>query len=392
MAQEERKLGELIMDSRSPRARIKRTLSQWIESGKLPKGEAIPSEQMLAGYFDASRVTVRSVLKELEHDGVLVLRNRRRVVAEGAQPRVNPLVSQTVISLADLPDRRFDEFSTGHLVYVQIGVSQALSRLGVNYLAMDPDGVGSEQIEQIANSHPYGVVGYRDKALPSVSLDRAALFKRLGVPMVLYGYDDELESYDTVYSDQESGTYDLTRFLIDRGCRRILRFWEISIDQPQYFNWLKLRDKGYERAIEEAGLEVLPALYSKDLPFLLDTSDKYHMKARYNTWVLGEALKADPGIDAIMAISEGAMCNVATSCRLIGRRPGEDITVVGYDNSFDKTVERRWEPYIPPASIDKCNYEIGTELVTLLMDRVSGRLEPGPCHRKVRPKLVTLPT
>ncbi len=393
MVQGEKGSDKFKLDSSSPRARIARMMRQWIDSGRLPRGEAIPSEQTLADHFEASRATVRSVLKELEQEGLLTLINKRRVVVDRIRRAQDPIVADTVMSLADWPDNPLEKMSPGYLVYIQIGVQQELARSESACLTLDPERLTPDRIERMASNRPMGVVAFRDKAMPSVSMPQLDAIRAMSIPVVVYGYEPELRTFDTVQSDQESGTYQLTRFLIEQfGCRRIKRFWELPIDGPLYFNWLHQRDCGYERAMTEAGLAIVPPLCSKDLPFELDTHDKYQMKARYSAWVLGEALVADPEIDAIMAISDGEVCNIATACRMIGRMPGEDIHIVGYDNYYRQINERKWDAYTPPASIDKRNYEIGCELVRMLNARIEGRLGKDPCHLQVSPKLITFTT
>jgi DNA-binding LacI/PurR family transcriptional regulator len=64
------------------------------------------------------------------------------------------------------------------------------------------------------------------------------------------------------------------------------------------------------------------------------------------------------------------------------------VLIAGYDNYFDHCGERRFEPQVPAATMDKQNDLMGREMVRLLLDRAGGKLPPGPQLRAVPPRLV----
>lgn len=68
--------------------------------------------------------------------------------------------------------------------------------------------------------------------------------------------------------------------------------------------------------------------------------------------------------------------------------PNGDVDIVGYDNYWAECEERAVESAFPLATVDKCNPELGGELVHLLMERIEGQLPDEAQCRMVTPRLV----
>jgi len=94
----------------------------------------------------------------------------------------------------------------------------------------------------------------------------------------------------------------------------------------------------------------------------------------------------------VMLASDGEVPPAAAACRLLGKRPREDVYLVGYDNYWSGTPWRPFEACGPQATVDKLNYQCGQEMVRLLMERVQGRLPGAKQCRVIEPKLVVLGT
>ena len=57
--------------------RIRRSLYEQIENGRLPSGKRLPSERQLSEQFGTTRITLREALSALEADGLLYREDRR---------------------------------------------------------------------------------------------------------------------------------------------------------------------------------------------------------------------------------------------------------------------------------------------------------------------------
>ncbi len=376
------------LGSSTPRARVNRTIRDWIASGQLPPGDAMPTEQSLVEHFSASRSTIRAVLKDLEGEGLIQVANRRRIVATYAAERTSAL-SDVCIVFGIFPEMKLESLSPGFMEYVQVGVMQEMTRQKINYMAVHPETLTLERMRQIINQRPMGVIGFYDPALPMINFDYLQMLKDARIPTAVYGYESELNDFDTVCSDQEIGNCILTRCLIDKGCRNILRYWESKLNERMDYEWLNMRDRGYERAMSEAGLEPLSEVHIRDVPVYLFTREEFDMKVRYTVAMLQEIFSEQPDIDAIMTISDGLVYPIATACDRLGKKVGRDVLIVGYDNYWNYAFnERKWCPFTPAATIDKCNYDIGVELVRLLQARIQADLDESPQHHFIKPQLV----
>ena len=91
-----------------------------------------------------------------------------------------------------------------------------------------------------------------------------------------------------------------------------------------------------------------------------------------------------------MCVSDGSVTVTAAACKLFGRKPHEDVAIVGYDHYWADVPERAWEAARPLATVDKQNFQIGLAMAQLLQDRIDGTLPPGPQRRMMAPKLVPL--
>ena len=86
---------------------------------------------------------------------------------------------------------------------------------------------------------------------------------------------------------------------------------------------------------------------------------------------------------AIFAVNDTAAIGVMGALRERGLRPGEDVAVVGYND-----IPIAADLPVPLTSVHAPMFEMGSEALALLLDRVQGR----PVRsRRLRPELVAAP-
>ena len=378
--------------NRSPRLRATRALKGWISEGVLPRGERLPSAFDLSARLKIPRSTVNLALRELAQEGWISGAGRHRTVL-GAANGASRVMDHTLVVLSDLsPDTVTGHHAAGWQEFIQLGVLRAAREAGMHSLVMQAALAPEGRAHPLAGDRPRGVVALRG----AVDSERGrALLRTLmdrGLPVVAYGDAGEVPAFDTVCSDHEAGSYELTRWLIRRGCRRILRYWLLQPALPRRPGWLVSRDRGHERAIREAGLPLLPALEARELLLATGSREDFDALAKYSVGQLSPHLAGRQPVDAILCVSDGAVTHVAAACRLLGKRPNADVALVGYDNYWMEVPGRQWEPTPPLATVDKRNLQIGQALVELLRDRLAGKLPPEPQHRLVPPDLVPCET
>jgi DNA-binding LacI/PurR family transcriptional regulator/DNA-binding transcriptional regulator YhcF (GntR family) len=376
-----------------PKARVMRSLRAWIERGDIARGEPLPSERVLAERLAVARGTVRSALDELVRQGVLNEGNgRRRTVRKSTLARPAPveagLMAHAIGVLMGREGRISDRLDApGFEVFIELGAFDAVADAGLHGIKLYPDRLTGEGIQKLIDSRPMGVVVGRFPGDRQQGEAMAKALRDAHVPVVLYGDSEFNDDFDRVYSDHEQGTYNLTRWLIEQGRRRILRFWPPN---REHLRWVQARARGFERACREAGVPLLEPMAMPAISHSLGEKDRFDHNVRLMGGHLIERLTApaDQAPDALMMISDGDVYPTAAACRLYGKEPNVDIALVGYDNYWSNLVDRQFEPIAPAATVDKLNPTLGQELVKLLVARVEGKLPLEPAKRVIQPRLV----
>lgn len=375
----------LILDDR-PQVRAERTLRQWISNGFLPLGERLPSEQNLADRLKVSRPTVRLAIQQLQDQGMIVrLENRNRVVATPGSAHQGALAHTVIVLGCEFFKEEPDyQRSSGWSLQRQHAVLGTLREAGFDAMIVDEQSLTVDKARQLASGRPHGMIAVESETWGSVGCSRMAdAFRPQGTPIVVYG-SQPIAGCDRVSSDHAAGCQALTRWLIDQGRRRILRFWT-GPGCSSYRTWLRDRDAGYEKAMREAGLDVLPAVW----PGLAEPlGQAFEVRTRSIAGWLVDQLQREPAVDAILAASDGEIYPIAAACRMLGKTPGRDVLITGYDDFWMDSPERQFEAYVPAATVDKRNPEIGQTLVNLLQERLAGKLPPEPQHRVIAPQFL----
>ena len=373
----------------APRVSVLRSLRSWIQEGRLSEGDALPSERELAGQFRVNRAAVRWALQALKQEQLIRYQGMRtRVVsARGALLRCDPLLEQAmvVLSSCSIPAGS-DYYDPAKIVWsegVVRGAMQSVVDAGSHLFVLPDEHIAGAFTDRVLASKPLGLIvpGVWPAARPAVmQLLRKADERK--IRSVVYGDESEFASYDRVVSDHEAGAYELTRWLIGKGYRRILNVWPSPADDY----WYPERLAGYRRAMAEANLEALkpvlvPVLHRSFSP------DAFQNQARIFAGYIVEHIVGPQSVDALMACSDSLAYCVAAACRLCGKKPNTDVAIVGYDDYWDRSPEQEYE-IGPMATVDKHNWDAGQELFRLLTARLNNELPEQPQCRVIAPSLV----
>lgn len=387
----------------SPRARAIRHIQEWISDGRLAAGSRLPSEMRLAAKLNVSRTTIRLALEDLEKQGMILTDSRRRIVKGTVKPE-RTFLSDSIALIMEPPQPH--EYSasmhnTWHFNFIHTGAVQAIRLRGYDALTVHPRRIAGDLLQRLILQRPAGAI-----VLCGVVEDKSGehIGKALrdgNIPFVIYG-DMGLASanptfaaeIDSVVSDHERGSYELTKWLIEQGRKRILRFWQVGMAPGEIQPWLAQRDAGYEKAMREAGLEPLPVLRVHDPGYhnFDNTESDFRLGSRLIAGYLIEHLHGPKAVDAIMCPSDALVGHLCAALRVHGKAPNEDILIVGYDNMWDDMETRMWEPLGPVATVDKKNLAIGSAMMDLLGDRIEGKLFDKGERRKVSPELIIRPS
>lgn len=148
------------------------------------------------------------------------------------------------------------------------------------------------------------------------STDSVELLKKNGMPFVLMGRHFENLDADYVICDDVNGGYLAGRHLAELGHRRIL----VITADPE-ISCSSERLEGFRRAMEEAGIEIDPAL-------IVQSAASGHDSKR----IIEDALAQKLDFTAIFAFSDYIAWEIIYELNSHGIRVPEDVSVVGFDD------------------------------------------------------------
>lgn len=191
----------------------------------------------------------------------------------------------------------------------------------------------------------------------------------LGRPVVLVG--SKWEEFDSFSWDETVGARRATEHLLNRGHTQI---GMITTDQPSPIRNARIR--GYQTALEDAGLEPRPER-------IVTGHTKKHAgfseEAGYEAML--RFLQRDAELTAIFASSDVQAIGAWQALREQGRSVPEDVALVGYD---DLKISR----FMGLSSVAQNMHDIGEAATDLLLRRLQREGKATPVSHLVTPELV----
>lgn len=365
----------------SPRSQVIESVRGWIASGRIAPGTRLPAEQGIADELRVARGTVRSALQELTRLGVVVAVARRGYRAAAADEAAG--VGQGAVLLVSYLDDALTS-NTGVDAGFEVGTFRAARLAGHAVLALGATRLRTNLDAILGQGRPLGAVIDHETANGAHGPAIVAALTGRGIPCVVHGDGEALAGCDRVVSDSAAGASLLVRGLAAAGRRRILPVWST----PTRPYWLREREAGIAAALAESGLEALPAVIMPALEErAIGDREVLELRMRQYLGFLVEPLAGPQPIDAILATTDTDVFPLAMACRRLGREPGRDVLIAGYDGYWRSCWEREVEPYEPWASIDRDNEGLGEVAIRLLVERLAA---PGtaPQRRAVAPRLI----
>ncbi len=134
-------------------------------------------------------------------------------------------------------------------------------------------------------------------------------------PIVVWGAPMADKAYPLVGGDNVTGGYLAASHLCEVGCRRIAFFGDRQLPE------LSLRFDGYQKALEERGISIDPALLV-DVPF-----EMQHARD-----AILQFLESGTSFDAVICGSDVVALSAMATMNESGLRVPDDVCVVGYDD------------------------------------------------------------
>jgi DNA-binding LacI/PurR family transcriptional regulator len=382
---------DLATASSESRIRLVEAIRRSITDGELGRDGPLPSERELAKSFKVGRNTLRLALNDLSQEGLIQKTGPRvRTVRRPEVSDAGEWMRRAVVVLAPpIASDQNLQTRTNWLRYVMLGTVESIRSAGLHAISLSVGELQNSDASRLARSKPMGVLVPDLLPGSAVIADAVRAFSAAGVPVVVYGGNGDLGPVDRVKSDHEMGSYQLTRWMIAQGRRRIAQCWP----KPWSTYWFEARQRGYERAMREGGLEPLPVI---EFPYIQSPAleqERFNYNAKQVAGFLFGSVHgmdrdgAQP-VDGLLMGTDRDAVYASAALRLLGREPNRDVLIAGYDDYVDRIEEKQWEPLGPAATVNKQNETMGELMVQMLRERAEGSIDPAPRTRVAPPRLV----
>lgn len=194
----------------------------------------------------------------------------------------------------------------------------------------------------------------------------AELQKR-NIPSVLIDNQMEQSQVPSVQVDNFKGGYEATRHLVDLGHKRIAH-----IQGPSYFLSAVNRERGFMKALNEAGL----------MPFAVEPGE-FSISSGYaaaRRWIEAGELP-----DAVFASDDYMAIGAINALIEAGYKVPEDVSVIGYD---DQLISSQLRPRL--STVRQPSEQLARTAVDILMKQVNGdgSYKPEPVVFTFQPQIL----
>ncbi|WP_404401448.1 substrate-binding domain-containing protein [Pelagibacterium halotolerans] len=180
---------------------------------------------------------------------------------------------------------------------------------------------------------------------------RVDYFLEQGVPFVVHGRTEDPSGYAWLDVDNEKAFVDAVHYLYNLGHRHIA-YLGGDLD----FNFASLRRKGYERAMSEVGLEILPG-YRVD-----GVADAVMAKT-----AMAQMMTLPTPPTAVICITDAVALGAMRAVWRAGLKPGHDVSVIGYDGL---PIGEAADP--PLTTMSQSSHEAGCEVARMIRALIDG--------------------
>ncbi len=340
--------------------------SRYCQGGEV--GTRLPPERELVRHLGVSRQTIRAAMAHMVGEGRLTrYRGRGTFVAQPPAVAAPGLTAPLTLGLIlrGMNSSNCASFTAALLQAVREYDAAALVQLS----NADP----LAEVELLRDMHRRKVHGVLLQTAMRGTVDSAILARQLDAlrgpdcpPLVLLQRDDRFTGATQVWIDDEQAGYLATRHLIEQGHKRIahLAMFATSLGP--------LRERGYRRAMAEAGLEV-PDGYVLDIEAVPRSPSNVEM-GRNSARIFFSLARRPTAVFAYWAeVGAGVMLEALQR----GLSVPEDLAVIGVAHLTEQTQS------LLPLSMTTLHYDLN-ELAARGVEELVREIEGEPRGRHVQ--------
>jgi GntR family transcriptional regulator of arabinose operon len=250
-----------------------------IQSGKLKRGERLPSEAELVRVFGASRITVGRAVRDLQREGLVERRAGSGTYVRRAHA---PGALSFGLLIPDLGDTEIFEPICQGMMASPLAHKHALVWGGPSGSSASPSDRAWQLCRQYVERRVAGVFFAPLEFTPAdddVNQRIAGALDAAGIPMVLLDRTitryPERGTHDLVGIDNRRAGFVITTHLVRRGSRRVA-----FVGMPNAAATVDAREAGYREALYAAGREIVDRMIRRLDPKDTATVDAFMTAAQ----------------------------------------------------------------------------------------------------------------
>lgn len=286
-------------------------IRQRIESGSLPHGHIVPSENELSKKFDVSRDTVRKALEQLEEENLI---ERKRGSGTYVKETKKKAANRIAVVTTYVDSYIFPKIITG--------IEEVLSEKGyAMQLSFSNNRFDRERevlMDILEHGDVAGIIMEPVKsALPNPNIDCYVALQRKGIEVLLINsYYQDIYLPHVSLNDANAAKL-ATEYLISKGHRKIGAFLKMDDGQGRF------RFAGYKKALMNAGINS-----SEELIVWFDTAHMQHIGNIADN--IRERLF---GCTAVLCYNDLAANELVSYLLKCGMKIPEDVSIISIDDS-----------------------------------------------------------
>ncbi|PGT90183.1 MULTISPECIES: GntR family transcriptional regulator [Bacillaceae] len=346
---------------------VKQKIKEWINEGKVLPGEKIYSENELVKMFEVSRHTVRQAVGDLVHEGYLYREQgagtfvaNRRTEAK----RMPPTGKNIGVITTYITDYIFPSIIKG--------IESHLSQQGysLTFACTDNNPEKERQcLETMINRNVDGLIVEPTRSSSyNPNLHYYLQMEQNNTPFLMINQYYPQLNPPHIILDDEKGGYIATDHLIGLGHRKVIGLFKS--DDIQGLN----RMQGFIRAFREKNIAFFPEMI---ITYTTEQKEEEFLNKLKGVLLSGERPTG------IVCYNDEVAISVLNLLRELGLKVPEDISIVGYDDSY---LAEASETKI--TSVTHPKMEMGVEAAKWVVSAVENRDKAGTYQKVYQPELV----
>lgn len=320
--------GETVMTQQTKYNMVKDQITNWIASGKVKPGEKIYSENELVKMFGVSRHTVRQAVGELVHEGLLYREQGAGTFCSStANLTSTPVQGERQFKPLASNGKNIGVITTyiSDYIFPSIikGIESYLTNQGysLTFACTDNDTEKEKQcLQTMLDRNIDGLIVEPTKSSNfNPNLHYYLQLEQNNVPYLMINQFYSQLMPPHIIMDDEHGGFIATEHLIELGHEKIIGLFKT--DDRQGVN----RMQGFIRAFREHGLPFFP-----DMVLTYTTEEKDGSLIERLEKYFSSISKPS----AIVCYNDEMALQVLNMLRKLGLSVPEDVSIIGYDDSF----------------------------------------------------------